>query len=43
MKDIQFAFNCVQLIYYEYHKINQICGKSYIDSPDWIKNKEKQQ
>ena len=31
----------VQLFYYKCHKINQNCGLSYVDSPDWIKNKKK--
>ena len=31
----------VQLFYYKCHKINQNCGVSYVDSPDWIKNKKK--
>ena len=31
----------VQLFYYKCHKINQNCGFSYVDSPDWIKNKKK--
>ena len=30
----------VQLFYYKCHKINQNCGVSYVDSPDWIKNKK---
>ena len=29
-------------IYYKCHKINPDCGGSYIDSPDWIKNKKHQ-
>ena len=27
-------------MYYKCHKINLNCGGSYIDSPDWIKNKK---
>ena len=27
-------------IYYKCHKINQNCGRSYTDSPDWIKDKQ---
>ena len=27
-------------MYYKSHKINQIHGGSYTDSPDWIKNKK---
>ena len=35
-----FIFVCVHLLCYKYHKINKSCGVSYIDSPDWIKNKK---
>ena len=28
------------LLYYKCHKITLNCGESYIDSPDWIKNKK---
>ena len=27
-------------MYYKYHKINLNRGGSYIDAPDWIKNKK---
>ena len=27
-------------MYYKCHKLDFKCGGSYIDSPDWIKNKE---
>ena len=27
-------------MYYECHKINPKCGGSYLDCPDWIKNKK---
>ena len=37
MRDSEFVFNYVQLLYYRYHKINPNRGGSYIDSPDWIK------
>ena len=40
MRGSQFVFNYVQLLYYKCHKINFICGGSYIDSRDWIKNKK---
>ena len=30
----------IHLLYYKYHKINLNRGGSYIDSPDWIKNKK---
>ena len=26
-------------MYYKFHKVKFRCGASYIDSPDWIKNK----
>ena len=32
-------FYYVQLLYYKCHKINLSHGGSYMDSPDWIKNK----
>ena len=34
MKGSEFVFD------YKCHKINLNCGGSYIDSPDWIKNKK---
>ena len=40
MKSIEFAFDCVQLIYYKYHKINPNRQGSCIDSSDWIRNKK---
>ena len=39
MKCSDFVFNCVHLLYYKCHK-NFKRGGSYIDSPDWIKNKK---
>ena len=39
MKGSKFVFDYVQLLYYKCHKLNPNCGGSYIDSPDWIKNK----
>ena len=35
-----FIFDCVYLLYYKCHEINPNCGGSYIDSPQWIKNKK---
>ena len=35
-----FTFHYVYLLYYKCHKINPNRGGSYIDSPDWIKNKK---
>ena len=40
MKGSDFIFDLVQLMYYKCNKINFKRGGSYIDSPDWIKNKE---
>ena len=40
MKGSEFAYDYVHLLYYKCHKIKPNCGGSYIDSPDWIKNKE---
>ena len=40
IKDSEFVFNYGQLLYCKCHKINLNHGGSYIDSPDWIKNKK---
>ena len=40
MKGSEFFFNYVQLLFYKCHKINLNRGVSYIDSPDWTKNKK---
>ena len=40
MKRSEFVFDYVHLLYYNCHKINLNRGGSYIDSPDWIKNKK---
>ena len=40
MKSSGFVLDFVHFLYYECHKINLNCGRSYIDSPDWIKNKK---
>ena len=40
MKDTEFVFDYVQLFHYKCHKVNPNRGGSYIDSPDWIKNKK---
>ena len=39
MKDSEFVFDYVHLLYYKCHKINPNCGGLYIDSLDWIKKK----
>ena len=40
MKDNEFVFKYVHLMYYKCHKINPNRGGSYVDSPDWIRNKK---
>ena len=40
MKGSESVFDYVQLLYYKCHKIKPNRGGSYIDSPDWIKNKK---
>ena len=36
----EFVFDYVHLLHYKCHKRNPNYGQSYIDSPDWIKNKK---
>ena len=45
IKISDFVFDCVNLLHYKYHKLILIMKRdgSYKDSPDWIKNKKKQQ
>ena len=40
MKGSEFVFDYVYLLYYKCHKINPNRSRSYIDSPDWVKNKK---
>ena len=35
-----FIFDCVNFLYYKFHKINLRRRRSYIDSLDWIENKK---
>ena len=37
MRGSDFIFHYVNLLHYKYHKVNFERGRSYIDSPDWIK------
>ena len=41
MKGSRFVFNNVHLMYYKCHKIIPNRYGSYVDSPDWIKNKKR--
>ena len=40
MKGSDFIFDSVQLLYCKCHIVNFKLGGSYIDSPDWIKEKK---
>ena len=40
LKGSDFIFDYVNLLQYKCHRINFKCDRSYIDSPDWIKNKK---
>ena len=39
-KSSEFVFDYAYLLHYKCCKINSKRGKSYIDTPDWIKNKK---
>ena len=40
MRESDFLFNSVHLMYYRCHKVNFKCGNSCIDTPDWMKKKK---
>ena len=40
MRGSEFVFYCVDSLYYKLHKIPLIRGGSYIDPPQWLKNKQ---
>ena len=40
MRDSEFVFDYVQLLYNKCHKINLNCVGSYIDFPYWIKKQK---
>ena len=40
MKGSDFEFDVVNFLYYDFNKISLNRGRSYIDSPKWIKNKK---
>ena len=40
MKGREFVFDSVHLLHYNLHKISLNRGGSYIDSPEWLKNKK---
>ena len=39
MKGSEFVFDSIGLLYYRFHKISLNRAGSYIDSPEWLKNK----
>ena len=40
MRGSGFVFHCVNELYYKLRKIDLNRGRSYIDSPKWLKNKK---
>ena len=40
MRGSDYIFDSVRLMYYKCYNVNFKRGGSYIDSPDWIKNKK---
>ena len=40
MKGTDFVFDSVHLLYFKCHKINPNRGGSYIDTPNWMRNKK---
>ena len=42
MRDSDFAFDGVKILYYDFNKISISRGGSYIDSPKWLKDKNQQ-
>ena len=40
MSGSEFAFDAVNALYYDLNKISLNRGGSYIDSPEWIKNRK---
>ena len=40
MQGSDFTFDGANLLYYDFNKISLNRGGSYIDSPEWIKNKK---
>ena len=39
MKGLEFEFDGVNFLYFDFNKISINRGGSYIDSPEWLKNK----
>ena len=39
-KGCEFIFENVDLLYYYFHRIDMRRGESYIETPEWLKNKK---
>ena len=40
MRGSEFVYGSINLLHYKLHKISLNRGESYIDSPEWLKNKK---
>ena len=40
MRGSEFVFDCVNELHFKLHKVDLNRGRSYIDSPNWLKNKK---
>ena len=40
MRGSEFTFDSVDALYYNLNKVSLSRGRSYIDSPKWLKNKK---
>ena len=40
MRKSEFVFDSINLLHYNLHKTSLNRGRSYIDSPKWLKNKK---
>ena len=40
MRGSEFIFDSVDALYYDLNKVSLSGGRSYIDSPEWLKNKK---
>ena len=40
MRESEFVLDSINLLYYQLQKIGLKRGGSYIDSPEWLKNKK---
>ena len=40
MRGCEFMFGSIDALYYDLNNLSLSRGKSYIDSPEWLKNKK---